>query len=318
MNKTSFKKYVSYVKEKKKSNIEDYYIEKDYFISLFLSTWQKLEAEGKIHNLDKLIFKGGTLLIRNFLNYPRISEDIDFTYGKCNNLRKIESNNKREKEIKKVVVPIIDEIKLICDTAKFDFETDRTNLRYIDVRNSRAVYILNLYYDSLITGEEIPIKIELNFLEEITHNYSESKINNIVDPDLFLRSIGYDLVNMRIDTYSLDEIILEKYRAILTRNRLKERDIFDLYLINKGQKDVFKTDNTLIFKKIRDSYMISQVSKENLVNNCKLLSDGIFGVSDDDISRLTLIEIDGEDYKEFKNLLYDKLKDICKMKSLQK
>lgn len=314
MNKTNFKKYMSYVKEKKKSNIEDYYIEKDYFISFFLSTWQKLKDNGKVPTLDKLIFKGGTLLIRNFLNYPRISEDIDFTYERCNNLREMESNNKREKEIKKVIVPIIDEIKLICDTGKFDFEIDRTNLRYIDVRNSRAVYILNVYYNSLITGEEIPIKIELNFLEEIIHNYLGSKINNFVDQDLYLRSIGYDLVNMRINTYPLDEIILEKYRAILTREKLKERDVFDLYLINKEQKDVLKTDNNLIFTKIESSFLISQVSEENLVNNCKLLNEGDFGDSDDDISRLTLIEIDDVEYEKFKNLLCDKLKDICKMK----
>lgn len=63
MNSTNFKKYISYVKEKKKSNIEDYYIEKDYFISVFLSTWQKLKGAGKVPHLDKLIFKGGTFLV---------------------------------------------------------------------------------------------------------------------------------------------------------------------------------------------------------------------------------------------------------------
>ena len=318
MNKTNFKKYISYIKDKKKSNIEDYYIEKDYFISLFLSIWQKLEDEGQVSNLNKLIFKGGTLLIRNFLNYPRISEDIDFTYEKCNNLRKIKSENKREKEIKKIVIQIIDDIKLICDTAKFDFESDRTNLRYIDVRNSRAVYILNIYYNSLITGEEIPIKIELNFLEKIIHKPLESKINNIVDQDLFLKSIGYDLTNMRINTYPIDEIILEKYRAILTRAGLKERDVFDLFLINKGQKDVFKTDNNLIFEKIVSSFLISHVSKENLLKNCNLLSNSAFGVSADDISPLTLIEIDIREYEKFKNRLYNKLKDICKIKTESK
>jgi len=313
MNKTNFKKYIAYVKEKKKSNIEDYYIEKDYFISLFLSAWQKLNDEGRISKLNKLIFKGGTLLIRNFLNYPRISEDIDFTYEKSNNLRRIESDNKREKEIKKVVIPIIDEIKLICNTAKFDFETDRTNPRYVDVRNSRAVYILNIYYNSFITGEEIPTKIELNFVEEIIHNYSKSKINNIIDQDLYLKSIGYDLLNMKINTYPIDEIILEKYRAVLTRGKLKERDVFDLYLINKGCKDVLRFDNKLIFKKIESGYMISPDLEENLENNCKLLHDGDFGDSDDDISRLSLVEINEKDYEEFKNRLYDKLKEICNM-----
>ena len=312
MNKTSFKKYVSHVKEKRKSNIDDYYIEKDYFISLFLSTWQKFRDKGMITALDGLIFKGGTLLIRNFLNYPRISEDIDFSYEKSNDLRKIISDTRREKEIKKVVVPVIDEIKLICDAGGFDFEVDRKNPRYIDVRNSRAVYVLNVYYDSLISDEEIPIKIELNFLEDAIHGCSSSKINDIVEMDLYLRSIGYDLENLILNVYCLDEIILEKYRAVLTREKLKERDIFDLYLINKDCKDVLKCENRLILRKIRSSFLISEVAEDNLMKNCELLQDDVFPGSDDDISLLTLVEIEKEDYDFFKKQLFNKLRMICK------
>ena len=314
MKRTDFKKYVSYVKEKKKSNIEEYYIEKDYFISLFLSTWQRLKDEGKVPNLDKLVFKGGTLLIRNFLNYPRISEDIDFTYEKSNDLRKLESKNKKEKAILKIIAPIINDIKLICDNVKFDFDTNRRNRKYIIVRNSRAVYILSVYYRSLITGEETPIKIELNFLEHIIHDYSEAKINNVINQDLYLKSIGYDLSNVKINTYTLDEMIIEKYRAILTRDKLRERDIFDLYLINKNCKNVFKSNNKLIFEKIESGYMISPDLGDNLENNCKLLNDGVFGDSDDDITRLTLVEIDDKDYEKFMNQLYNKLEEICKMR----
>ena len=313
MNKTNFKKYMSYVKETKRTNIEDQYIEKDYFISLFLSTWQKLKDAGKVSHLDKLIFKGGTLLSRNYLDYPRISEDIDFTYEESNDLRKIESKNKREKAILQRIAPIIDDVKVICDKTNFIFDTNRKNRKYIIARNSRAVYLLNIYYNSLITGEDIPIKIELNFLEEIIHNCLESKINNIVDQDLYLKSVGYDLLNMKVNTYSLDEIILEKYRAILTRKKLKERDIFDLYLINKEQKDVFKADNNSIVTKIESGFLVSQSSKKNVGNNCKLLNEGFFGDSDDDISCLTLIEIDGQDYKIFKKQLFDKLRDVCKI-----
>ena len=314
MNSTNFKKYISYVKEKKKSNIEDQYIEKDYFISVFLSTWQKLKGDGKVSHLDKLIFKGGTLLARNYLDYPRISEDIDFTYEGSNDLRKLGSKNKREKAILKLIAPIIDDIKLICDSGKFVFDTNRTNRKYIIVRNSRAVYILNVYYNSLITGEEIPIKIELNFLEHIFHDCPELTIKNFVNQDLFLKSIGYNLSNIKFRTYPLDEVIIEKYRAILTRDALKERDVFDLYLINKSCKNVLKFDNALIFKKIDSGYMISPYSSNNLEKNCTLLHDDGFGNSDDDISHLSLVEINDKDYAEFKNRLYDKLKGICNMR----
>ncbi len=314
MNSTNFKKYISYVKKIKKSNIEDQYIEKDYFISVFLSTWQRLKDAGKVLYLDNLIFKGGTLLARNYLDYPRISEDIDFTYERSNYLRKLGSKNKREKAILGLIAPIIDDIKLICDNGNFLFETSRTNRKYIIVRNSRAVYILNIYYNSFITREEIPIKIELNFLENIFHGYVKLKINNIINQDLFLKSIGYNLLDIEIKTYPLDEIILEKYRAILTRPVLKERDIFDLYLINKSCKNIIKFESKLIFKKIESGNMISPDLFDNLERNCKLLRDGKFGGSDDDINRLSLVEINEKDYAEFKDRLYDNLKDICKLR----
>ena len=166
----------------------------------------------------------------------------------------------------------------------------------------------------MITGEEIPIKIEINFLEHIFHDCPEVTINNIVTQDLFLKSIGYNLSQIKFRTYPLDEIIIEKYRAILTRDALKERDVFDLYLINKNCKNVLKFGNALIFKKIESGYMISPDLSNNLEKNCTLLHNGGFGDSDDDISRLSLVEINEEDYAEFTNQLYDKLKDICTMR----
>lgn len=311
MKKNDFKKYITYVKEQRHSSIDDYYVEKDYFLSLFLSTWKKFKESGKLPNLDKLIFKGGTLLTRNFLQYSRISEDLDFTHEDSNVLRTISNENKRENEIKKRVIPVIKEIKLVCDDIQFDFETSRTNPRYIMVRNSRAVYVFNMYYTSSITGEKIPIKIEINFLEHIINKYLESKINAIVERDLFLKSIGYDLDNITMKAYPLEEIVLEKYRAVLTRDALKERDIFDLYLIHKIWADVFKTDNSLILMKIKSGVMIAPDLKENLDKNCRLVNLDKFSESDDDISRFSLVEIDGETYEKFKIRLYQKLKEIC-------
>jgi len=311
MKKSNFRKYIAYVKEQNQTTIEDFFIEKDYFLSLFLSTWQTLKKEGKVSHLNALIFKGGTLLARNYLSYPRISEDLDFTHEDSNILRTLRSKGRRETEIRKRVIPIIDDIKGICDVAHFDFKMDRTNTKYIKVRNSRAVYIFTLYYNSLITGEEIPIKVEVNFLEQMLHEPSEVRINTIVDYDVFLRSIGYDLINTTMKTYTLDEIILEKYRAVLTRDALKERDILDLYLIYKRGADIFKADNQLIFKKIQSGILISPDLKKNLEKNCQLLSVDSFGDSDDDISRFTLVKLEEGNYEQFKGPLYNKLQEIC-------
>lgn len=314
MKRNDFRKYLAYVKEQRHITIEEYYLEKDYFISSFLSMWQQLRDEGNIPHLDSLIFKGGTLLARNYLNYPRISEDLDFTHKDSNNLRTIKTTGRRETQIRNRIIPIIDDIKHICDAVNFDFKTDRTNERYIQVRNSRAVYVFYLYYSSLITGEQIPIKIEVNLLDHIIYDSSDETLRNIIDQDTFLKSIGYDLTNRTMKTYALDEIILEKYRAILTRKALKERDILDLYLIHQKGTDVFKAGNKLIDKKIQSGILISPDLEKNLEKNRQLLQKNSFGESNDDINRLTLVEIDDKDYEKFKDQLYKKLKDICNMR----
>ena len=314
MRNRDFRKYIAYVRERRSSTIADYYIEKDYFLSLFLSTWQKLKREGKASQMDALIFKGGTLLVRNYLQYPRISEDLDFTHEDSNELRLVDNMNKREQEIKKRIVPILEEIKSICNTAGFNFENDRKNIRYIMVRNSRAVYVLHFYYHSLITNEEIPIKIEINFLENMIHRCIESKINTIIDTDTFLKSIGYDLENIAMKAYPLDEIILEKYRAILTREAVKERDILDLYLIYQKGNDVLKVDTKSILTKIQSGVLIAPDLKKNLEKNCQLFKNKSFVESNDDISRFTLVKVDNTQYNNFKSFVHQKLKTICSMR----
>ena len=187
--------------------------------------------------------------------------------------------------------------------------------RYIMVRNSRAVYVLHFYYHSLITDEEIPIKIEINFLENIMHTCALSRrINTIVDTDTFLKSIGYDLGNITMKTYPLEEIILEKYRAILTRDAVKERDILDLYLIHQRGNDVFKVDTNSILTKIQSGVLIAPDLRKNLEKNCRLFQEEAFVESDDDISRFTLVDVNNTQYGKFKNLLHKKLKAICMMR----
>ena len=308
MKKTNLKQYISYVKQQKNISIEDELLEKDYMISLFLSTWKKQKEN--LSSLEHLIFKGGTLLSRNFLHYPRISEDLDFTFDDSNRLRLVKSDTRREKEIKKLVIDIISDIKKISKSSGFDFNVDRTDQKYIQVRNSRAVYLFFLYYPSLLTGELNSIKIEINFLEHRFFDYIENRIHTIIEPDLYLKSIGYNIENAVVKTYDLNEIILEKYRAILTRGPLKKRDILDLYFIHRNSKDVFTVDTQLIKQKIEDSYLISPVAQTNFTKNIELIKQDTFGESDDRVEPLLLKKIEKEDFTIFQKELLQKLKTI--------
>ena len=49
-------------------------VEKDYYLTVILNNIEPLLT-------DKIVFKGGTLLNKVHLNYHRLSEDLDFTYG---------------------------------------------------------------------------------------------------------------------------------------------------------------------------------------------------------------------------------------------
>ena len=49
-------------------------VEKDYYLTVILNNIQTLFT-------DKIVFKGGTLLNKAYLNYHRLSEDLDFTYN---------------------------------------------------------------------------------------------------------------------------------------------------------------------------------------------------------------------------------------------
>jgi hypothetical protein len=51
-------------------------------LSLFLSEFESLKEKGKIEEMKNIVFKGGTLLTKNYLNYHRISED---NFGKLIN-----------------------------------------------------------------------------------------------------------------------------------------------------------------------------------------------------------------------------------------
>ena len=92
--KINLNKYVAEVKKNMQLDISDEIIAKDLLLTLILAEFQK---ERGIFN--QLIFKGGTLLSRNYLNYHRFSEDLDFVHKDSNILRKL-TRNKRERKIK--------------------------------------------------------------------------------------------------------------------------------------------------------------------------------------------------------------------------
>lgn len=307
MNKTQLRQYVSLIK-KEWSNLTEEMIEKDYYLSLFLTKIYK----SKNTELKNLIFKGGTLLSKLYLKYHRISEDLDFTYLRSNEIRELSTNKQIDKKIKFIQHRLIEEIKSISKPPFIFYSEKHPELDYISMRNKRIICFFYIYFESLYSLEKISqIKVEINFIENQIKYPSNKKLLNLVDlykDKLILKSLNFDLETVDLLVYNLEEIILEKYRAILTRNQLKERDLFDLYLIN-NTKDVFKVKNNEIIDKVVSSFKFFPKTKIFYNINLKSIKSNKIEITQD-ISTLSIIDYDTKDFIDFKNKIFKKLNKL--------
>jgi len=307
MNKIQLRQYVSLIKQQW-PNLTEEMIEKDYYLSLFLTRMSK----SKHTELNNLIFKGGTLLSKLYLNYHRISEDLDFTYLKSNDIRKLSTNKQIDKKIKVIQHKLIEEIKAISGSPFIFYSDKHPQLNYISMRNKRIICFFYIYFESLYSIDKISqIKVEINFIENQMNFPINKKLLNLVDlfkDKLLLKSLNFDLETMDLLVYNLQEIILEKYRAILTRKQIRERDFFDLYLINKT-KNVFKVKNGDIINKVISSFKFLPKTKEFYNANLKHIKNKKIEVTQD-ISNLSITEYDVQEFINFKKKVFNKLSKL--------
>jgi predicted nucleotidyltransferase component of viral defense system len=292
-------KYVSEVKKNMKLEVSDDIIEKDLLLTLMLAEFQKHKGV-----FTDLIFKGGTLLSRNYLKYHRFSEDLDFVYKDSNKLRLL-TRHQREKKIKSFIDIFVLKLKEVADSLELDFSINRTDQRYCSVLSGRTVYIFRLFY-----SKEKYIKAEINFIEKTINKPAELSVKAITD---FFDSkelkflLGLEINNFKVLSYPLEEIILEKYRALLTRNSLFERDLFDLYLIPKS----LNVNINQVIDKIASSSLIKKQISELIELKLKELRENRFFISAEKISDLAILKYDLEDFEKFKDKIKPILVKIC-------
>lgn len=187
-------------------------IEKDYFCSLLLYYFYN-----NIKN--KLIFKGGTCLNKVYMDFYRLSEDLDFTIPVELNI----SRSERSKSIKSFKI-IYNEIEKNIDAFKI-----KENLKgYNDSRQ----YIGLIQYNSVITGQPGSIKVEVGLREPLLDKSFYKKAKTLLSEPYY----GISFINdLKVVSLSLIEAMSEKVRAALTRKEIAIRDFYDIYYaINKG------------------------------------------------------------------------------------
>ena len=227
---------------------------------------------------SRYLFKGGTCLIKAYMGYYRLSEDIDLTYVEEGLL------NMTQTRLRKKLGIQIDEIAQILNEFSiewgYDFKPMKNDERYIQHGGSSKFVTFKLHYNGDVTGLPSFIKVQINFLEEMIFP------KRIAD----LRSLSTELTDtgirvafpeefelysapIRMDIYDIEEIFCEKVRAVLTRRGIKARDFVDLYKINKRFGLTPKRSRKEIIRKTL--FMIERYEKykENIEEKFDLLGD---------------------------------------------
>lgn len=193
------------------AGVRDQQIEKDYIISWILF------GISRHHELsNRIVFKGGTVLKKVYFVDYRFSEDLDFTLWNEDNWSTSteDSNN------------------IICSWFKevFEFIKDEANIQLDLIENNKTVDIN--FYISYVgplggQGNNKKVKVDISCNEQL-----------IFKPIMKNVFVGYsDLVEYALLCYSLEEVLVEKMRAVM--QRMQARDFYDIwYLLEKHGMEI--------------------------------------------------------------------------------
>lgn len=225
------KKFIDYIVEKLDIKLTEL-VEKDIILHSLLIRLSKNNYFRK-----NFAFKGGTCLIKCYLGYYRFSEDLDFSW-----INQKIFKNKSGKEIRKKLSLEIDKLlillKEVSDELGLEFKVDKRNQKYTEIGGSNKFVTFKLWYDSAILKSKQFLKIQINFVELFKYKIKERRTKSLIE--YYTKEMGflfpeysYLTLNLKIKSYDIREILVEKIRAILTRRGIKLRDFVDVFLITK-------------------------------------------------------------------------------------
>lgn len=270
-----------------------------------------LEKDVRLHRLLKalhesaigqdLVFKGGTCLIKCYLDYFRFSVDLDFTWRNQENWHTV--NTKQVPNVTRKARHAW--VAVMTDASKelgYDFDANSV----VWGSNSR-IGTAQLAYRNL-AGEAAFIKVQVNFVEPLHYEPAmrhartlvsgmESKAITLLDgPDIEAYRASYSLA-----CYDAREIAAEKVRAILTRTAPKGRDLLDLYLLERDLGIKAETLEAQIRAKLDFALSLGEKYQKTL-DDAKTRFDQLVQW---DANVLLLKDIDFADFDKFRTRILD-------------
>ena len=208
-------------------------LEKDVRLHALLATLVRDPRFG-----SHLAFKGGTCLIKCYLDYPRFSTDLDFTWIAEPGSR---SPPEGTKAFRRGIRPTQRTLEIwFRDWAKAQGYRAE-NPAFFHYGRSNRMMTVNLRYPSPGTANGL-VKVQLNFEEPLSYPIVSTKARSLLHgavPSAFRLlegdpAAGYS-APIPVTAYDPREILVEKCRAILTRTAAKSRDLVDLFLLERDR-----------------------------------------------------------------------------------
>ena len=211
MDKEKLKDIINYVADKQ--GFRPAIIEKDYHLTRILNAVNQ-------HLSSNIIFKGGTLLNKAYLNYHRLSEDLDFSYSSDVDVSTRTKRSRAIEPIRKKMGSFLSYLELTSNN--------------IDGQgfNNSTQYLFNLQYQSVIINRKEIIKFEISLRQpsflppevvKIKHFYQDPFSGENLFPQGSILGL------------SLIECAAEKLKAAISRLTPAIRDYYDLgHFIKKG------------------------------------------------------------------------------------
>jgi len=288
-----------YLQEARKKKISDEMIKKDLALSYILYEMAEDIKKDKNSAFNKLIFKGGTLISKAHLDYHRLSEDLDFTFSENKMLNQLSKAQKRKAIKQYLKIDFLPKFEKITEKYSFDFDSSEMTKETQKYCPTKAPLNLAKFYVYLDKNDQTPIKIEINFSDEIFYEPKKVKLAHLNPAS---KELIFPLGKIEFNSYLVEEILIEKIRAILTREEnIHERDIFDLFLLKTIGYDFVKLDLDKIKHKIKEGLGFKQDKNKEMQKILKIeekfnyLEKGI----EEEIKTMSLKDYESEEYKKF-------------------
>jgi len=146
MDKNKLKDIINYVADKQGFRPE--IIEKDYHLTRVLNAVNQ-------HLSSDIIFKGGTLLNKAYLNYHRLSEDLDFSYSSDVDVSTRTKRSRAIEPIRKKMGSFLSYLELTSNNAEGQGFNNSTQ------------YLFNLQYQSVIINRIEIIKFKYHYASRL-------------------------------------------------------------------------------------------------------------------------------------------------------